>query len=256
MAEIYPWEGDRVLKLFRGDWPGAARHEFNIARAVYEQGVPTPEPIEIIQVDGKPGIVYTRVQGSSLLGAMSDHPLYLLRYARQMAELHLKIHACRAPELTAARPELKRAIQQQELLPADLKTPLLELLETLPDGDSLLHGDFHPDNLMVGAQGMAIIDWPNAARGCPIADVARTTVILRFGRPPYAFSWQMRILVTFVLLFRLTYTRAYFAASPHSPQELSAWELVLAAHRLGDRIPGENEKLLRLIRRGLARRGM
>lgn len=44
--------------------------------------------------------------------------------------------------------------------------------------------DFHPDNVLLAARGPVIIDWPDATRGQPLADVARTSLLLRLGGLP------------------------------------------------------------------------
>lgn len=252
MAEIYPWDGGRVIKLFRNDWPEAAQHELRIARMAYEQGAVTPQAFEIVRENGRPGIVYERVPGISLLRTLGRRPWLVFRLARQFAGLHHTVHRCRAPDLPPARPALAQAIQNRDELSAATKASLRKLLDTLPDGDALLHGDFHPDNVMVTPQKMLIVDWPNAAQGCPLADVARTTVIFRVGEPPAPPPHLRVLLRTFSGLFRSTYLRAYFAQSCYPFADLAPWEAVLAAHRLVDNIPGEAERLVRFIRARLS----
>lgn len=247
MAVIYPWEDGRVIKLFRNNWPEAAQYEFRIARIAYEQGAVTPRAFEIVQEDNRPGIIYERVQGISLLRMLGTRPWRVAQLARQFAGLHHTVHRCRATELHAARPALAQAIQKQDELPLAMKSSLLKLLETLPDGDALLHGDFHPDNVMVTPETMMIVDWPNAARGCPLADVARTTIMFRIGEP-VGVSFFTRVLVnTLRGLFHQAYLRAYFAQSTYPLADLAPWEPILAAHRLTDNIPGEADKLIRFI---------
>jgi aminoglycoside phosphotransferase (APT) family kinase protein len=150
------------------------------------------------------------------------------------------------------RTELEKIIQSRQQLSTTIKATLLKLLETLPDGDSLLHGDFHPDNVMVTPHGMVIIDWPNAAQGCPLADVARTTITLRIGEPVGKISLGLLILSRFLRgIFRAAYVREYFRHSPFSEIDLRSWEVILAAQRIGDRIPGEEDKLIRFIEQNL-----
>ena len=42
----------------------------------------------------------------------------------------------------------------------------------------VVHGDFHPLNIILGADGPVVIDWSNAGEGDPVADVAFSEVIL------------------------------------------------------------------------------
>ena len=48
-----------------------------------------------------------------------------------------------------------------------------------PDGDRLCHGDFHPMNILGDVSQPVIIDWPDARRGDPAADVCRSYLLMR-----------------------------------------------------------------------------
>src|SRR5262249_42867679 len=48
------------------------------------------------------------------------------------------------------------------------------VLDRLPAGDRLCHGDYHPGNVLLGADRTAVIDWTGAVRGVAEADHART----------------------------------------------------------------------------------
>ena len=250
-AEIFPYEDGRVLKLFRGDWPGAAEHEIEIARIAYDGGAITPQPFEIVRVNDRPGIIFERVDGISLLEAIKNQPWRVKALAQDFSRLHHTVHQCRATELHAARPALEQLIKERDELTPTLKTALLKRLETLPGGDSLLHGDFHAENVMVTPSRMVIVDWPNAARGCPIADVARSTIILRVGEPPDPPLYVKAMIRVLGGLFQRAYLQAYFAESPYTLDDLARWEPILAVHRLSDGISGEAEKLVNFIRRSL-----
>jgi hypothetical protein len=251
-AEVFSWEDGRILKLLKGNWVEEAQREFIISNMAFQQGARTPKPIEVIEFDGRPGIVFEKVEGSSLLELLGRYPWQVKKMGLQFAELHHTVHRCKAPALPSARSELYKIVQSREQLSIQVKSKLINILDQLPDGDSLLHGDFHPDNVMVTAGGLVVIDWPNAARGCPLADVARTTITLRFGEPVGKISIGLLILSRVLRgVFRSAYVKEYFRTSPYSVNDLSSWEIILAAQRIGDHIPGEEPKLIRFIERSL-----
>lgn len=251
-AEIYDWGEGQVLKLFLSNWPDEANHEFEVSRLAFTQGARTPQPLKIIEKDGRPGIVFEKVDGPSLLRLLGERPWQVLPLARQFAELQHTVHRCIASGVPSAKSELEKAIRSKQQLTGTIQTVILERLSKLPDGDSLIHGDFHPDNVMVTEHGMVIIDWPNACGGCPLADVARTSIMLRFGEPVGKISVGLMILSRFLRgIFRTAYLREYFRQSSYSKKDLPSWELVLAAHRLGDNIQGEEPKLLRFINQNI-----
>ena len=73
-AEVYAWEDNTILKLYHA-WcpPDWVEREVHIARAVYQSGIPAPAVGEIIEIDGRHGIIYERVNGSSMLDAINKN---------------------------------------------------------------------------------------------------------------------------------------------------------------------------------------
>ena len=107
-------------------------------------------------------------------------------------------------------------IGENEKLPLKLRQAVLNVLEGLPDGEQLCHGDFHPGNILVTARGAVIIDWMTASRGTAAGDVARTAIILEAAQPPpgtpmrWLIEWIPRP-VSLCLLEKL------FSNPPHCP---------------------------------------
>ena len=252
IAEIYAWDNDRVLKLFREwcplDW---VDYEARIARAVYATGVRAPAVGEIIELDGRRGIIYERVYGPSMMQQLATKPWTFLQAAPLLAELHVAMHACLAPELPSLRRRLADKIQAAVPLSPGLKEAALNALDRLPDDNFLCHGDFHPDNVLMSQQGPVIIDWPDATRGHPLADVARSRLLMQVGglSPGTTQRWLIQSLRA---MFRTLYLRRYFELRPASREQLAAWQLPVAAARLSEDIPEEREQVLDLVKTSLS----
>jgi len=249
-AEIFAWGDRQVLKLFR-DWcpDHWVDYEAQVARTVHATGMAVPAVGEVVEVDGRRGIVFERIQGPSMMAQMVTKPWAVPRLARLLAELHASMHARAVPELSPLRKRLKAKIQDAAPLSADLKKAALDALERLPDGEILCHGDFHPDNILMATQGAMIIDWPDATRGNPLADVARTSLMLRMGGLPPGTGTARRCLIQSLrALFHAVYLRRYFQLRPDSRQGLAAWQLPVAAARLSEDIPEERERVLALAK--------
>lgn len=182
-----------------------------------------------------------------MLETFKAKPGRFFRFARLLAELQAELHTCRVPELPSLRQRLEKKIRETEMLPSDVRRAILATLDKLPDDDCLCHGDFHPDNVLLTARGPIIIDWTDATRGSPLADVARTSLLLRVGALPPGPSalWLLRVGRRW---FHLAYLKRYFQLRPGDPRQLSAWQPVIAAARLKEKIPGEQEQLFALIK--------
>ena len=231
-AQVYAWDDGRVLKLFER-WRPAAKveKEFAITRAVHAAGLPVPSVHELVEVDGRKGIVFERVDGRSMFGQVVARPWQLFAAARQLAELHAQLHAIKAPaELPTLREQVSGWIDAAAELSTAEKEELRRCLATLPDGDALCHGDFHPANILLSARGPIIIDWSSATRGQPLGDVARTSHLFEVAdlpeESPRHILWLFK--VARAALHR-TYLKHYFQLRPGNPGELEAWRPVQKA---------------------------
>jgi Ser/Thr protein kinase RdoA (MazF antagonist) len=83
--------------------------------------------------------------------------------------------ALRALDGTGGAPRLLDVVDR------DGRTGLV--LDRLPDGDRVCHGDYHPGNVLLAADRTAVIDWVCAARGAAEADHDRTLLLLRWADP-------------------------------------------------------------------------
>jgi uncharacterized protein (TIGR02172 family) len=243
-AEIYAWKDGQVLKLFnRGISRRAAETEANLTRIVHTTGIPVPAVGEIVEIDGRFGLEYERVDGMTMLQALMRQPWKFPIFARQLAELQADMHKRSVPELPSQCERLGHKINNAELLPENLRQAALRALELLPEDDKLCHGDFHPNNIVLSSRGPVIIDWIDASRGSPIMDVARSTLLFGGGPLPPAtpFPWLVKLLRGWIYQI---YLRRYFQLNPVDRGQLSSWVPVAAAARLDENIIADEARLL------------
>ncbi|MGX7674466.1 phosphotransferase family protein [Plantactinospora sp. DSM 117369] len=120
----------------------------------------------------------------------------MLGLARALAGTHLAVHQVQAPvDLPPFRQVLAARIHDA-VMPPHLRDYALRVLGGLPDDDCRCHGDYHPGYVLVAADRVAVIDWPNAARGTPEADHARTMLLLRWADPLPDTTRASRALIT------------------------------------------------------------
>ena len=251
-ADIHAWQEGLVLKLFH-DWFELENIEYEarIARAVHASRLPVPAVGEIIRVNGRNGLVYQRVDGDSMWDRLSHNPWRVFRYARRTAELHAEMHnRTILVDLPSQRKRLVNKIHDAKPLPEHLRSRALAALERLPDGDRLCHGDFHPGNILTTGQADTIIDWIDASCGNPVADVARTTILL-LGAADRQIQGSFRR--TIVRIFHSAYLRHYFKLNPSGREEYNRWLPVIAAARLSENISELEGWLIARAENGLQR---
>lgn len=250
-AEIFAWEDGWVLKLFYDWFPEeSVRYEAKLARAVQVAGLPVPAAGEIVEIGDRLGLPYQRVEGSTMLEEMSAKPWTLPKSSQLLAELQSGMHDDHTVTgLPSQRQRLENKIRRAEGLSPALRAAALEALAAMPEGQRLCHGDFHPDNVLMTARGPVVIDWIDATLGRPLADVARSSVILMgVSAPGSSASWVQKVMVGW---YHRIYLRHYFRLRPGGEDEYRAWRPIVAAARTSEGITEIQDWLLSQVQAGL-----
>ena len=101
---------------------------------------------------------------------------------------------------------------------------------------------------MVGTlDAPVIIDWGDAARGAPAADVARTWSLLIMGKPPGHAGADTSLTAIGRGILTGRYLAVHCHATSQDPARLDDWKFVRAAARFAEEIEVEYPKLLRLL---------
>jgi aminoglycoside phosphotransferase (APT) family kinase protein len=253
-AKVFELQDGRVLKLLRARRPAEhVAHEVAALEAARSAGLQVPQAYEQVVVDGRPGLVMERLQGTDLFSVMGRKPWLVFRAGRLTGEIHARINAARGP---ASLPTVKD-VAKETLASLGRREPAMQLewigriLARLPDGEALCHGDFHPGQLMVSDGECVAFDWAGAKRGDPLFDYARTRVLLTIGEPPPGTPLLLRFLAKVGRrLLVSSYVRSYErnAAEPVDQARVREWEIVNLAGRLFENVPGERPRLLRRSR--------
>ncbi|MEK7509967.1 MAG: phosphotransferase [Patescibacteria group bacterium] len=252
-SEVFEWGEDDALKLSREEtYP--LKQEFSNTEAAYRAGLPVPEPKELLRIEGRDAIVFERIHHKTTLWAQltDEVPWMFIERARAFAELHVRIHNSRMDGLPRQREFLGEHIQRALISPSQKET-ILRVLNKLPEGMSPCHFDFHPDNILVCPDDYIIVDWPLANCGNPLADVARTIVLIQQGSLSAYNSRPWIADQEFRAWFLHFYLTRYLELRPGSQTELKWWEGIIAAARLAENIRHEQSLLLQRVEATVAR---
>lgn len=208
-AVIYAVGADRVLRRTPDERSLVAEAE--LMEHVRAAGYPVPEVHRV----GPGEMELDRVGGPTMLDDLGRRPWRMRTHARTLADLHHRLHAIAAPTGLASFPV---------------------------GGDTVVHLDLHPGNVILSPDGPVVIDWTNGRRGPGTADVALTWIILAAmevdGPAP------MRALVS---VFRRRFVERFLllAGRNEARRALAA----VADYRAGDRNirPSERAAIDRLV---------
>lgn len=251
-SEIFEWNNNTILKLYHNEMPNdLCVHEFEITKYVYEHLKITPKPIEIINIDGRIGAVYEKLNGKTMLNMMLLKPWNISKYSKMLANYHITMQKNAKGDIQTltVKEKLKQDIESVSLLSIREKELIYKYLGALPDGDTICHFDFHPDNIMVSSNQFYVIDWMTGCVGDPLSDIARTALILNYAEiPRVPFFINVMIGVFQKSVYRI-YLREYLRLTGTDISDIQKWELPIAAARLCECIPkGESRRLVRFIK--------
>lgn len=250
-AEIFAWGEQNILKLYRnGLSEDLCSNEFAITQYVYEHFKIAPKPLEIVHIDGRIGAIYQRLDGKTMLKELLSKPWRLRKYSKLLARSHVDMHQKATLSAVTVKEKLKREIQNVALLSLEEKQLLNYYLDNLPEGDCICHFDFHPDNIILMGDKYYVIDWMTGCMGDPLADVARTALMLNYAEIPRVPKIVNVLVKLFQKRIYRTYISEYLKLTGSALSDVAKWELPIAAARLNEWIPeGEAKKLLELVKR-------
>ena len=179
-SEVYAWGDDSVAKLFKDAVPRAwIDYEAATAKAAADAGAPAPDVRGVVEIDGRPAIIYQRCEGTTLLESVLAGDVTPAETGAVMATLAHAIHAAR---IQARVPPFRAwaGAMLDRLSARDVSDDVIDraraTLETLPVDGVLCHGDLHPGNILMTPDGPVAIDWTSAVSAAPLVDVARQHV--------------------------------------------------------------------------------
>jgi aminoglycoside phosphotransferase (APT) family kinase protein len=227
-AEVYEC-GELVVKLYRATASKrSAFREAAILAAIEALELPAPTVWGVRQIDERWGVSMARADGRTFSEGLRREPNMAPAYLRQMALLHLRIHNCQATHFACVNARLAANIRQTVMLGEARQKALLEGLAALPEGDRLCHGDFHPMNILGSPGREMVVDWLDASRGDPAADVCRSYVLMKPSYPALASA----------------YLAMYSERSGVGKERILGWLPFVAAARLAEGVPDEADQLM------------
>jgi Ser/Thr protein kinase RdoA (MazF antagonist) len=171
-ADVHAWAKGQVVKLFR---PGFSQqlssHEARMTRAAFAAGAPAPEVLGEVTVEGRFGIVLSRLDGPTLSQLTRSGTMTLAQAGAILANLVVSVHRTPPPRDVASLRDWIDHISRHDgrgRLSSHAAVAVLTLIDRLRPAGELCHCDLHTANVIMTADGPRLIDWTWSMRG-PVA---------------------------------------------------------------------------------------
>jgi Ser/Thr protein kinase RdoA (MazF antagonist) len=180
-ADVHAWAPGQVVKLFKAgrSWR-LAWHEARMTRAAFAAGAPAPEVLGEVTLEGRFGVVLPRLDGPTLLQLSRTGAMTSGQVGSTLATVAMAVHKTPPPaEVISMRDRMDGTLRLSAgRLPEHIATGILALIERLSPWDGLCHGDLHPGNVIMTADGPRLIDWAGMVRAPAALDLGVCHIML------------------------------------------------------------------------------
>ena len=182
-----------MMKLYFRNFD-AAKLELELAKKVYDAGIPTPEPGDLVTDGEKTGIRFRRIDGKkSYSRACGDEPERTEEFAREFAQLCKRLHATHVDttQFENVKDRLYKMLAENPFFPDDQKQKIHDFIAAAPEADTAIHGDLQFSNgIFVEKDGVRtsyFIDLGDFCYGYPMFDLGMVYLCCKLNNE----AWTM-----------------------------------------------------------------
>lgn len=172
---VYRYDDETILKTyFAKDALPEIKQERENARRAFVLGINTAIPYGIVRVGDGYGTVTELLNATSVTKLIRKNPEDLSLAAKYYVDMLKSIHVIEAED--GEVPDIKETALAwadfvAEHLPEEQAKKLRTLIEAVPKQNTLLHGDYHTNNIMVQNGEPLLIDMDTLCMGHPVFEL-------------------------------------------------------------------------------------
>lgn len=173
---VYRLNDDTIVKVYNAGEPFAEiEREISYAKNAFVHGIPTAISFDIVRCDDRYGVVFELLNASTLADTFKSEEEAFDEYAAKYQKLILDLHKTEADTETFSN--IKELYHQwtddmkNDYTPEQI-TMIHNIIDSVPDRSTFVHGDIHPKNIMVQDGELLFIDMADMSYGHPIWDYA------------------------------------------------------------------------------------
>ncbi len=172
---VYRYDDETIIKTyFAKDALPEIKQERENARRAFVLGVNTAIPYGIVRVGDGYGTVTELLNASSVTKLIKENPEDLSLAVKYYVDMLKSIHVIDVEDGTV--PDMRQTALAwadfvADYIPVEQGRKLRNLIEAVPKQNTLLHGDYHTNNIMVQNGEPLLIDMDTLCMGHPIFEL-------------------------------------------------------------------------------------
>ncbi|MBR5774618.1 MAG: anti-sigma factor antagonist [Clostridia bacterium] len=172
---VYRYDAETILKTyFAKDALPEIKQERENARRAFVLGINTAIPYGIVRVGDGYGTVTELLNATSVTKIIRENPDDLSLAAKYYVDMLRSIHATEVED--GVVPDMRQTALEwadfvADYIPEEQSKKLRALIEAVPKQNTLLHGDYHSNNIMVQNGEPVLIDMDTLCMGHPVFEL-------------------------------------------------------------------------------------
>jgi len=176
-SHVYRLDPETIIKCYEPTIPiNRIRHEMDLARNSFVKGIPTAIPFDLVRVNDRFGVVFELIQADTVGRYITEHPEEFEKTAVQFTKLLKQIHETHMDPDSGFVSEKKTWMDwlegMKDFYTEDEYDFMKYMLDQVPDRDTLVHCDYHENNVLYQNGELILIDMADIGYGHPIFDLA------------------------------------------------------------------------------------
>ena len=172
---VYRYDAETILKTyFAKDALPEIKQERENARRAFVLGINTAIPYGIVRVGDGYGTVTELLNATSVTKLIRNNPDDLSEAVKYYVDMLKSIHVTEVED--GEVPDMKEIALDwanfvSAYIPEDQAKKLISLIEAVPKQNTLMHGDYHTNNIMVQNGEPLLIDMDTLCMGHPVFEL-------------------------------------------------------------------------------------
>ncbi len=179
---------DIMVKLYFAGKESQALNELQLARKVFEAGIPTPEPGDLVTDGEHVGIRFRRITDKvSFARAVGNEPARVKELAEEFAGMCRQLHATYVDtgQFENIKDRYLRLLEENPFFTPAQKEAVGRFIRQAPEAGTAIHGDLQFGNALIAGSERYFIDLGDFCYGYPMFDVGMVYLTCKLNDEAY-----------------------------------------------------------------------